>query len=73
MGAGKIYPSGTEYQPWLPLNYLETRCELNWETALRGKGAEESWQLFKDLFMLLKHELLILMFNKSDPEGRRPA
>ncbi|KAK4806794.1 hypothetical protein QYF61_005590 [Mycteria americana] len=43
-----------------------------WETALRDKGAEESWQLFKDIF-LRTQELLIPTCKKSGKEGRRPA
>ena len=40
------------------------------ETALRGKGAEQSWQLFKDIFLRVQ-EVLIPTCNKSGSEGRR--
>ncbi|KFQ60214.1 hypothetical protein N334_01909, partial [Pelecanus crispus] len=43
-----------------------------WETAFRYKGAEQSWQLFKDIFLRLQ-ELSIPMCKKSGKEGRRPA
>ncbi|KAK4810519.1 LOW QUALITY PROTEIN: hypothetical protein QYF61_004482, partial [Mycteria americana] len=43
-----------------------------WETALRDKGAEQSWQLFKDVFLRVQ-ELSVLMCKKSGKEGRRPA
>ncbi|PKU45711.1 nedd4-binding protein 2-like 2 [Limosa lapponica baueri] len=43
-----------------------------WETALRGKGAEQSWQVFKDAFHRVQ-ELLIPSYKKSGKEGKRPA
>ncbi|KAK4811070.1 hypothetical protein QYF61_016356 [Mycteria americana] len=43
-----------------------------WETALRDKGAEQSWQIFKDDFHRVQ-ELLILRCKKSGKEGKRPA
>jgi len=45
---------------------------IPWETAFRDKGAEENWQLFKDVFRRLE-ELSIPTCNKSGKEGRRPA
>ena len=43
-----------------------------WETALRDKGAEQSWQIFKDAFHRMQ-ELLIPRCEKSGKEGKRPA
>ncbi|KFQ75881.1 hypothetical protein N337_12379, partial [Phoenicopterus ruber ruber] len=43
-----------------------------WENALRDKGAEQSWKLFKDIF-LTAQELSIPTCNKSGKGGRRPA
>ena len=43
-----------------------------WETALRDKGAEQSWQIFKDTFHRAQ-ELLIPRCKKSGKEGKRPA
>ncbi|KAK4821037.1 hypothetical protein QYF61_012217 [Mycteria americana] len=41
-----------------------------WETALRDKGAEQSWQIFKDAFHGVQ-ELLIPSCKKSGKEGKR--
>ena len=41
-----------------------------WKTASTVKGAEQGWQLFKDIF-LRAQELLIPMYKKSGKEGRR--
>ncbi|KFP56376.1 hypothetical protein N322_05521, partial [Cariama cristata] len=43
-----------------------------WKTALRNKGAEHSWQVFKDAF-LRAQELSIPRRKKSDKERKRPA
>ena len=43
-----------------------------WETALRDKGAEQSWQIFKDAFHRAQ-ELLIPSWKKLGKEGKRPA
>ncbi|KFQ01311.1 hypothetical protein N330_00721, partial [Leptosomus discolor] len=40
-----------------------------WETALRDKGAEQSWQIFKDAF----HRAQELSIPASKKEGKRPA
>lgn len=42
------------------------------KTALRDKRAEESWQTFKDIF-LITQELAIYLCKKSGKEGRRPT
>ena len=43
-----------------------------WETALRDKGAKQSWQIFKDTLHRAQ-ELLIPKCKKSAKEGKRPA
>ncbi|GAB0186222.1 mitochondrial enolase superfamily member 1 [Grus japonensis] len=43
-----------------------------WETALRDKGAEQSWQIFKDPFHRAQ-ELSIPRCKKSGKEGKRPT
>ncbi|KFQ81576.1 hypothetical protein N335_14481, partial [Phaethon lepturus] len=45
---------------------------IPWETALRDKGTEQSWQIFKDTFHRVQ-ELLIPKCKKSGKEGKRPA
>ena len=45
---------------------------IAWETALRGKGVNESWEIFKDNF-LRAQELSVLMCKKSGRGGRKPA
>ncbi|KFQ75531.1 hypothetical protein N335_09898, partial [Phaethon lepturus] len=62
------------------LNFSKTKFQLfrelvnrmPWETALRDKGAEQSWQIFKDAFHRAQ-ELLIARCKKSGKEGKRPA
>jgi len=43
-----------------------------WETVLRNRGTEQSWQLFKDVFHRAQ-ELSIPKCKKSGREGKRPA
>ena len=43
-----------------------------WETALRDKGAAQSWQIFKDAFHRAQ-ELSVPRCRKSRKEGKRPA
>ena len=43
-----------------------------WERVLRERGAEQSWQIFKDGFHR-SQELLIPRCKKSEKEGKRPA
>ncbi|KFV93308.1 hypothetical protein N327_13538, partial [Fulmarus glacialis] len=47
-------------------------CGIPWETALGIKGVNESWEIWKDIF-LRAQELSILMGKKSGRGGRRPA
>ncbi|KFR08823.1 hypothetical protein N306_10297, partial [Opisthocomus hoazin] len=43
-----------------------------WETVLRDRGTEQSWQVFKDVFHRAQ-ELSIPKCKKSGREGKRPA
>ncbi|KAK4824408.1 hypothetical protein QYF61_014719 [Mycteria americana] len=43
-----------------------------WETALRDKGAEQSWQIFKEAFHRVQ-KLSIPWHKKSGKEGKKPA
>ena len=43
-----------------------------WETVLRDKGEEQSWQIFKDAFHRAQ-ELLSPRNKKPGKEGKRPA
>ena len=43
-----------------------------WETVLMGKGAEQSWQIFKEAFFRVQ-ELSIPRCSKSGKKGKRPA
>ncbi|KFQ99133.1 hypothetical protein Y956_03969, partial [Nipponia nippon] len=52
--------------------YKELINRTPWETALRDKGAEQSWQIFKDIFHRVQ-ELSIPSCKKSGKEGKRPA
>ena len=62
------------------LNFKKGNCQLfkelvngtPWETALRDKGAEQSWQIFKDAFHRVQ-ELSIPRCKKSGKEGKRLA
>jgi len=42
------------------------------ETVLRDRGAEQSWQIFKDAFRRAQ-ELSVPRCKKSDKEGKRLA
>jgi len=52
--------------------FKELVSRTPWETALRDKGAEQSWQIFKDAFHKVQ-ELSIPSCKKSGKEGNRPA
>ncbi|GAB0178027.1 hypothetical protein GRJ2_000268000 [Grus japonensis] len=62
------------------LNFRRTNFQLfkelvdgtPWETALRNKGAEQSYQLFKDVFLRMQ-KLSIPTYKKSEKRIRRPA
>ena len=43
-----------------------------WETAVRDRGAEQSWQIFKDTFHRVQ-ELSIPRCKKLGKEGKRPG
>ncbi|KAK4825261.1 hypothetical protein QYF61_025722 [Mycteria americana] len=51
---------------------VPSRQRTRWETALRDKGAEQSWQIFKDAINRAQ-ELSITSCKKSGKEGKRPA
>lgn len=46
--------------------------EIPWDTVLRERGSDQSWQVFKDIFLRVQ-ELSIPMCNKSSREGRKPV
>ncbi|GAB0204051.1 hypothetical protein GRJ2_002870700 [Grus japonensis] len=52
--------------------FKELVDETPWETALWDKGAEESWQLYKDIFLRVQ-VFSIPMCKKWVKEGRRPS
>ncbi|KAM9168311.1 very low-density lipoprotein receptor-like [Mergus octosetaceus] len=52
--------------------FKELVDEIPWDTVLRDRGSDQSWQLFKDIF-LRAQELSIPMCNKSSREGRKPV
>ncbi|KFQ68256.1 hypothetical protein N335_13841, partial [Phaethon lepturus] len=52
--------------------FRELVIRIPWESALRDKGAEQSWQVFKDTFHRVR-ELSIPRCKKSGKEGKRPA
>ncbi|KAK4821784.1 hypothetical protein QYF61_002200 [Mycteria americana] len=52
--------------------FKELVNRIPWETALRDKGAEQSWQIFKDTFHRVE-ELSICTCKKSGKEGKRSA
>jgi len=52
--------------------FKEFISKTPWETVLRDKGAEQSWQIFKDTFHKAQ-ELSIPRCKKSGKEGRRLA
>lgn len=43
---------------------------IRWETALRGKGVNERWEIFKGIFLRVQ-ELLISMCKKLGREDGR--
>jgi len=50
--------------------FKELVSRTPWETALRDKGAEQSWQIFKDIFHRTQ-ELSIPKCKKSGKQGKR--
>ncbi|KFQ50610.1 hypothetical protein N334_03009, partial [Pelecanus crispus] len=46
--------------------------ETPWETIVRDRGTEQSWQIFKDTFHRAQ-ELSVPKGKKSGKEGKRPA
>ncbi|KFZ67368.1 hypothetical protein N338_13023, partial [Podiceps cristatus] len=52
--------------------FKESVSKTPWETAPREKGAEQSWQSFKDVFQKAQ-ELSVPRCRKAGREGKRPA
>ncbi|KAK4806963.1 LOW QUALITY PROTEIN: hypothetical protein QYF61_027330 [Mycteria americana] len=52
--------------------FKELVSSAPWETVLTDKGAEQSWQIFKDAFHKAQ-ELSVPRCRKSGKEGKRPA
>ncbi|KAK4806761.1 hypothetical protein QYF61_005557 [Mycteria americana] len=52
--------------------FKELVSRTPWEKVLRDKGAEQSWQIFKDAFHKVQ-ELSVPRCRKSGKEGKRPA
>jgi len=59
------------------LNFMKANCQLfkelvsrtPWETILRDKDAEQSWQIFKDAFHRAQ-ELIVPSCKKSGKQGK---
>ncbi|KAK4821003.1 hypothetical protein QYF61_010734 [Mycteria americana] len=52
--------------------FKELVSRTPWETVFRDRGAQQSWQIFKDAFHKAQ-ELLVPRCRKSGKEGKRPA
>jgi len=52
--------------------FKELVSRPRWEMVIRYKGAEQSWQIFKDAFHRAQ-ELSVPRCKKSGKEGKRPA
>ncbi|KAK4816005.1 hypothetical protein QYF61_010873 [Mycteria americana] len=52
--------------------FKELVSRTPWETFLRDKGGEQSWQIFKDACHRVQ-ELSISRYKKTGKEGKRPA
>jgi len=52
--------------------FKELVSRTPWETVLRGRGAEQSWQTFKDTFHKAQ-ALSVPRCKKSGKEGKRQA
>ena len=52
--------------------FKELVSRTPWETVLRDRGAEQSWQIFKDTFHRAQ-ALSVPRCKKSGKEGKRPA
>lgn len=49
--------------------FKETASEIHWETSLRDKGVDQSWQIFKEVFQPAQ-ELAISRSKKLSKEGK---
>lgn len=63
-GTGKEYSRDLNVRKTNFQLFKELVNRIPWETALRDKGAEQSWQIFKDAFHRAQ-ELLIPVCKKS--------
>ena len=52
--------------------FKELVNKIPWESVLKGKGTEQSWQIFRKAF-LRAQELSIPRCRKSGKKGKRPA
>lgn len=52
--------------------FRELLNKTPWESALKDKGAQQSWQIFKKAF-LWAQELSIPRWRKSGKKGKKPA
>ena len=52
--------------------FMQLVSRTPWETVLRDRRPEQSWQIFKDAFHRAQ-ELSVPRCKKSDKEGKRPA
>ncbi|KFQ61696.1 hypothetical protein N334_12538, partial [Pelecanus crispus] len=52
--------------------FKELVRRTQWETVLRDRGTEQSWQIFKDTFHRAQ-DLSVPKCKKSGKEGKRPA
>jgi len=52
--------------------FKELVSRTPWETVLRDRGAEQSWQIFKHALRRAQ-ELSVPRYKKSGKEGKRPA
>lgn len=59
-----------ESRLWLIFRVLLGR--VPWEAAMKGKGAQESWLIFKEN-LLRAQDQTILLYRKTGNSGRRPA
>ena len=50
--------------------FRELVSKTPWETVLTGKGAEQSWQIFKEAF-LRAQEISIPRYRKPGKEGKK--
>lgn len=47
--------------------------KIPWNAILTDKGAEQSWQPFKNVFLRAQEQLCIPLHKKSSVRGRKPV